>query len=48
MQLGLDVVILLLSIPFISTASLAISLLGAVVLNLTLAINHRPGRYMAI
>ena len=26
----------------------AISVLGAVVLNLTLAINHRPGRYLAI
>lgn len=26
----------------------ALSVLGAVVLNLTLAINHRPGRYMAM
>lgn len=26
----------------------ALSVLGAVVLNLTLAINHRPGRYMAV
>jgi uncharacterized membrane-anchored protein YitT (DUF2179 family) len=47
-QLGLDTAILLLSIPVISTAGIVLSLLGAVVLNLTLAINHRPGRYMAI
>jgi hypothetical protein len=26
----------------------ALSVLGAVVLNLTLAINHRPGRYLAV
>ena len=26
----------------------ALSVLGAVVLNLTLAINHHPGRYMAM
>ncbi|HZW14410.1 MAG TPA: YitT family protein [Noviherbaspirillum sp.] len=47
-QLGLDATILLLSIPMISLTSVVISLLGAVMLNLTLAINHKPGRYMAI
>ncbi|GAB3551503.1 YitT family protein [Noviherbaspirillum agri] len=47
-QLGLDATILLLSIPMISLTSVAISLLGAAMLNLTLAINHKPGRYMAI
>ncbi len=47
-QLALDVVILLLSIPVVSLPLVLISLLGAAVLNLTLAINHRPGRYMAI
>ncbi len=47
-QLGFDVLILLASMPVISAASVMISLLGAAVLNLTLAINHRPGRYMAI
>ena len=25
-----------------------LSVLGAIVLNLTLAINHRPGRYLAV
>ena len=47
-QLALDAAILLLSIPVISLTLVLISLLGAAVLNLTLAINHRPGRYMAI
>ena len=47
-QLGLDATILMLSIPMISLTSVAISLLGAAMLNLTLAVNHKPGRYMAI
>lgn len=47
-QLGLDSAIMMLSISKISFTSVAISLLGAAMLNLTLAINHRPGRYMAI
>ena len=47
-QLGLDAVIMLASIQTISFGAVAVSLLGAAVLNITLAINHRPGRYMAI
>jgi uncharacterized membrane-anchored protein YitT (DUF2179 family) len=47
-QLGLDVAILLMSIPMISVTAVLISLLGAAVMNVTLAINHRPGRYIAI
>jgi uncharacterized membrane-anchored protein YitT (DUF2179 family) len=47
-QLGIDAVILLLSIPLISFTAAAISLLCAVTLNLTIAINHRPDRYMAV
>lgn len=47
-QLAFDSLILLGSLSVISVASVAISLIGAAVLNLTLAINHRPGRYMAI
>jgi hypothetical protein len=47
-QLGIDVSILLLSAPMISVTAVIISLLGAAVMNLTLAINHRPGRYIAI
>lgn len=47
-QLALDGAILLASLPMISPALVAVSLLGAAVLNLTLAVNHKPGRYMAI
>lgn len=47
-QLALDGAILLASLPMISVGLVAVSLLGAAVLNLTLAVNHRPGRYMAI
>lgn len=47
-QLGLDGAILLLAVPMISLQAALISLLGAAMLNLTLAINHKPGRYMAI
>jgi len=47
-QLVLDASIMMLSIPMISMTSVVISLLGAAMLNLTLAVNHKPGRYMAI
>jgi uncharacterized membrane-anchored protein YitT (DUF2179 family) len=47
-QLGLDASILLLSLIVVSPTIVAISLLGALTLNVTLAINHRPGRYMAM
>ncbi|HEY8609574.1 MAG TPA: YitT family protein [Noviherbaspirillum sp.] len=47
-QLGLDAAILLLAIPMISFPAAMISLLGAAMLNMILAINHRPGRYMAV
>ncbi|KIF83708.1 membrane protein [Noviherbaspirillum autotrophicum] len=47
-QLVLDGAIMLASLPMISPGAVAISLLGAAVLNMTLAVNHRPGRYMAI
>ncbi|HJW23625.1 MAG TPA: YitT family protein [Rhodocyclaceae bacterium] len=47
-QLALDALILLSSTLMIPVAAVAVSLLGAAVLNVSLAINHRPGRYMAI
>ena len=47
-QLSIDSVILLASIPMISLTAVGISILGALVLNISLIINHRPGRYMAI
>lgn len=47
-QLAFDAAILLASLSMISATAVAMSLIGAAVLNLSLAINHRPGRYMAI
>ncbi|MEW9808378.1 YitT family protein [Mesorhizobium marinum] len=47
-QLCVDLAILAVALFFIPWQSAALSVLGAVVLNLTLAINHRPGRYMAM
>ena len=47
-QLALDLLILLASTPWLSPLQLALSVAGAVALNLTLAINHRQGRYAAV
>ena len=47
-QLALDVLILLASTPWLSPLQLALSVAGAVALNMTLAINHRRGRYAAV
>lgn len=46
-QMGVDVSILLLSSIWVSPDRLAISVLGAVMLNLMIAMNHRPNRYLA-
>lgn len=46
-QLGLDALILLVSLAVIAPRAWLLSLAGTAVLNLTLAINHRPGRYLA-
>lgn len=48
LQLGLDVLILLAASAHVSPGQLALSVLAAAVMNLALAINHRPGRYMAM
>jgi len=47
-QLALDVAILLLSLGVVAPSIVALSLIGAAALNVTLAVNHRPGRYMAV
>ncbi|MBU1237693.1 MAG: YitT family protein [Gammaproteobacteria bacterium] len=46
-QLGIDAAILLAAIPVVSLKSVAISLISAATLNLSLAINHRHDRYIA-
>ncbi len=46
-QMAVDTLILLLALATAPLLQVALSVAGAVVLNLTLAINHRAGRYMA-
>lgn len=46
-QLALDAMILLASLAVIPLRAWLLSLAGTAVLNLSLAINHRPGRYLA-
>ena len=46
-QMGIDGTILIASLAMIEPKRIAMSILGALALNLTLALNHRPGRYVA-
>jgi uncharacterized membrane-anchored protein YitT (DUF2179 family) len=47
-QMGLDCAIVLAASAFVPWQQLLWSVVGAIALNITLAINHRPGRYMAV
>lgn len=47
-QMAFDCAIVLAAMALVGWSQIAWSIVGAVVLNLTLAINHRPGRYMAV
>lgn len=47
-QLGCDAVVLLLSAAVFPPLILLLSIAGAVVLNMVLALNHRPGRYLGV
>lgn len=47
-QLAVDCAILLASLFVVEPQRIAYSLIGAMALNLTLAINHKPGRYVAM
>lgn len=44
-QLAIDFAILITSCFFVSAQTIALSIIGAVVLNLVLAMNHKPTRY---
>jgi uncharacterized membrane-anchored protein YitT (DUF2179 family) len=44
----MDALIVLAAFSVTDTWHVALSVLGAVALNTTLAINHRPGRYIAV
>lgn len=47
LQMGADIMILLLSLTIVPLPILAISVVGAVLINLIIALNHRSGRYHA-
>ena len=47
-QMAFDCAIVLAAMAVVDWTQILWSVLGAVVLNMTLAINHRPGRYMAV
>jgi uncharacterized membrane-anchored protein YitT (DUF2179 family) len=47
-QMAFDCAIVLAAMAVVDWRQILWSVLGAVVLNMTLAINHRPGRYMAV
>jgi uncharacterized membrane-anchored protein YitT (DUF2179 family) len=46
--MAFDCAIVLAAMAVVDWTQILWSVLGAVVLNMTLAINHRPGRYMAV
>lgn len=48
LQMAMDCAIVLAAFLVVGWQQVGWSVLGAVVLNLTIAINHRPGRYMAM
>lgn len=47
-QLAVDLTILAVSLFYIELDKVALSVVGAAVLNLIIAINHRPGRYVGM
>ncbi|MGO2754929.1 MAG: YitT family protein, partial [Brachybacterium alimentarium] len=46
-QMALDVAVILLSLLVLDIPRVLLSALGGVILNVVLALNHRPGRYRA-
>jgi uncharacterized membrane-anchored protein YitT (DUF2179 family) len=47
-QLALDACILVAALPWVEPAGLALSVAGAAAMNVALALNHRPDRYVAV
>jgi uncharacterized membrane-anchored protein YitT (DUF2179 family) len=45
-QMGLDVCVVLAALAVVEPVDVLVSALGAALLNLVLALNHRPGRYL--
>jgi uncharacterized membrane-anchored protein YitT (DUF2179 family) len=47
-QMGIDCAIVVAALAIVDPASVAISVIGAIALNLVVAINHKPGRYLGV
>ncbi|MNT82657.1 hypothetical protein D3C72_2224170 [compost metagenome] len=47
-QMGIDVAIVLAAVFIVPLDKVVLSIIGAVALNMVLAINHRAGRYMGV
>jgi uncharacterized membrane-anchored protein YitT (DUF2179 family) len=47
-QMGIDCAIVVAALAIVDPVSVAISVIGAVALNLVVAINHKPGRYLGV
>lgn len=47
-QMAIDCVIVLAALTLVEPWLIAVSVLGAVALNLVVAVNHRPGRYLGV
>jgi uncharacterized membrane-anchored protein YitT (DUF2179 family) len=45
-QMGMDICVVLVAFAVVTPTEVLLSALGAVVLNVVLALNHRPGRYL--
>lgn len=48
LQLGIDLVILAAAFFVLAPSQLLLSVLGACIINMILAINHKPGRYLGV
>ena len=47
-QMGIDCLIVIAALAIVPAVLVAISVLGAVALNLVVAVNHKPGRYLGV
>ena len=47
-QMGIDCTIVVAALAIVDATSVAISVIGAVALNLVVTINHKPGRYLGV
>ena len=47
-QLGIDITIMAVALAYLPWENVALSVIGAVVLNVVLGVNHKPGRYVAV